>query len=173
MTVNPDELFPVVDPAGNVIGSATRSECHNGVSRPLHPVVHLHVCRDGMLYLQHRSPLKDIQPGRWDTSVGGHVDYGESVADALRRESREELELDIDGMEILAIPPYLFESPRERELINPHVVVISDGTEPSPDPDEISEGRFWSIPEIERAIGTGVLTPNFEQEFAIIKPFLK
>ena len=34
---------------------------------------------------------KDIQPGKWDTAVGGHVDYGESVEDALFRETREEL----------------------------------------------------------------------------------
>ena len=37
-----EELFPLVDPEGNVIGSATRRECHSG-SMLLHPVVHLHV----------------------------------------------------------------------------------------------------------------------------------
>ncbi len=35
-------MFPVVDTDGNVIGSATRGECHSG-SKILHPVVHL--CR--------------------------------------------------------------------------------------------------------------------------------
>lgn len=36
------ELFPIVDELGNIIGSATRGECHSG-SKLLHPVVHLHV----------------------------------------------------------------------------------------------------------------------------------
>ena len=47
----------------------------------LHPVVHLHVMREGgFLYLQKRAMDKDIQPGKWDTAVGGHVDFGEQDA---------------------------------------------------------------------------------------------
>ena len=80
-----EELFPLVDEDGNQIGKATRRECHSGTML-LHPVVHLHVFNaKGELYLQKRSTDKDIQPGKWDTSVGGHVDYGETVENALKR----------------------------------------------------------------------------------------
>ena len=86
---NSEEVFPVVDEAGNVIGKATRGECHSG-SKLLHPVVHLHVFdAEGRLFLQHRPEWKDIQPGKWDTAVGGHVDFGENVGIALKREARE------------------------------------------------------------------------------------
>jgi len=30
---------------------------------------------------------------------------------------------------------------------------------------EVDEGRFWSRPEIEHNIDTGVVTPNFEYEY--------
>lgn len=91
MRDNQNELLPVVTPQGEVVGCATRGECH-GEKRPLHPVVHLHVFNgEGKLYLQLRPRWKDIQPGKWDTAVGGHVDYGEETTDALRREVREEL----------------------------------------------------------------------------------
>ena len=51
---NGSELFPVVDPSGVVVGSATRGECHGG-SMLLHPVVHLHLFNSrGELYLQKR-----------------------------------------------------------------------------------------------------------------------
>ena len=168
-----DEIFPLVDNDGNVIGKATRRECHGG-SMLLHPVVHLHVVIPGQgVYLQQRNHDKDIQPDKWDTSVGGHVDYGESIAMALSRESREELGLNIDEMEVVALQPYVFQSDRERELINPFIGIISSDTDPKPDPSEIQDGRFWSFDEIHEAIGTGVLTPNFEQEFVRIEQFLR
>ena len=88
-----EEYFPLVDETGAVIGKATRRECHSG-SFLLHPVVHLHVFDNkGRLYLQKRALNKDIQPGKWDTSVGGHMDPGETVEQALFREAGEELGL--------------------------------------------------------------------------------
>ena len=84
-------MFPIVDEQGNIINAATRGECHNG-SKLLHPVVHLHVFNSkGEIYLQKRPDWKDIQPGKWDTAVGGHVNLGESIEIALRREVKEEL----------------------------------------------------------------------------------
>ena len=88
---NNNELFPIVDEDGKVMGSATRGECHSG-SHLLHPVVHLHVFNsNGDIYLQRRPDWKDIQPGKWDTAVGGHVNYGETPDEALHREVLEEL----------------------------------------------------------------------------------
>ncbi len=156
------ELFPLVDPQGNVIGSATRAECHSG-SRLLHPVVHLHVFNpDGDVYLQKRSALKRIQPGRWDTSVGGHVDFGETIDQALRREVREEIGLvDFEPVHLFS---YVYDSSVESELVNAYYTVTSR-TGFDFDPVEIDDGRFWTVAEVMASMGQGVLTPNFEQEF--------
>ena len=160
MMDNALERLPLVDEDGNVVGSATRGECHGG-TRPLHPVVHLHVLNGvGELYLQKRPEWKDIQPGRWDTAVGGHVDYGEDVATALRREVREEL--GIEAVETRFVTRYVFESERERELVNVFVATYDGEVRPT---EELDGGRFWTMDEIRGAIGRGVLTPNFEQEF--------
>ena len=112
---NNKEIFPVVDECGNVVGKATRGECHGG-SMLLHPVVHLHLFdSSGRIYLQQRPLWKDIQPGKWDTAVGGHIDYGEMVEEALLRETREELGL--TGLSVTFLLKYVFESERERELV--------------------------------------------------------
>lgn len=168
------EIFPVVDSEGRVIGSATRGECHDGHSMLLHPVVHLHVVSKdrGSILLQRRSMSKDIQPGRWDTAVGGHVDYGESVAHALMREAREEL--GIDASEAIPLCRYEWQSAREHELVNVNMLVVDpEEFTVIPDPDEVDEARFWTLGEIEEARCRDILTPNFEQEFARILPLLQ
>jgi isopentenyldiphosphate isomerase len=160
MKDNADEMFPVVDEDGQIVGAATRGECHGG-SKLLHPVVHLHVFNSkGELYLQRRPAWKDIQPGKWDTAVGGHVDLGENVERALRREVREEL--GITDFQPVVITHYVFESAREKELVYVHKTVYDGPVKPS---EELDGGRFWSIDEIERNMGKGLFTPNFENEF--------
>ena len=130
------EIFPIVNEEGEVVGSATRKECHSG-SFLLHPVVHLHVFNTkGELYLQKRAENKDVQPGKWDTSVGGHVDFGEEVETALLREVGEELGI-IDFQPKFAFR-YVFQSNVEKELVN-SFYTIYDG-EIYPDESEISEG---------------------------------
>lgn len=160
MQDNNQELLPLVDEAGRVIGKATRGECHDG-SKLLHPVVHLHVFDSaGRLYLQQRPLWKDIQPGKWDTAVGGHVDYGEDIAEALLRETREELGIESFTPQFLL--RYVFESERDRELVHVYRTTYDGGIRPTA---ELDGGRFWTISEIREAMGKGVLTPNFEQEF--------
>ena len=161
MSDNSEELFPVVADDGSVIGSATRGECHSG-SRLLHPVVHLHVFNSrGEVYLQRRPDWKDIQPGKWDTSVGGHIDYGETPDQALVREVREEL--GITDFQPQFVDKYIFESTRERELV--YVSRATYDGPVCPSNEELDGGRFWTIYEILAAIGKGILTPNFESEF--------
>ncbi len=158
---NQQEIFPIVDEDGKVTGSATRGECHSG-SKLLHPVVHLHVFNArGDIYLQRRPDWKDIQPGKWDTAVGGHVDYGESPEEALCREVNEEL--GITCFSPTLIDKYVFESQRERELVYVNRTVYDGEIHPSAE--ELDGGRFWTMQEIHEAMGKNILTPNFESEF--------
>ena len=167
-----DELFPVVDSSGNVIGSASRKECHSGTFL-LHPVIHLHVFDVfGKLFLQHRSLSKDIQPGKWDTSVGGHIDFGETVEEALAREAREELGLSLTTT--VPLYTYIHRSDKEAEYVNTFATVCNP-TEITIDYNEISEGLFFEMQTIESLLQTGCFTPNFELEFQRLKeqlPFI-
>ena len=159
------EYFPIVQPNGLVTGRSTRAYCHGG-DKPLHPVIHIHIMdRFSRIYLQKRSMRKDIQPGKWDTAVGGHVSYGESILEAVYREAYEELKF----MEFnpIHIETYEFESSVEREMVNEFAAIGS--YELHPDLDEVDEGRWWDLEDIDSNIGKGIFTPNFESEFQMIR----
>ena len=162
------EMFQLVDAAGRPLGSAERAACH-GNPALIHAVVHLHVLdRSGRLYLQRRSHTKDTNPGRWDTSVGGHVAAGEPVADALAREAREELGIDATGARPLFT--YLYRSRFESEYA--HCYALAYDGPFAIDPVEIAEGRFFSFAEITAMVGTGTLTPMFEHELPMLRQAL-
>ena len=158
---NQKELFPIVDQEGHVIGHITRGQAHDG-SKILHPVVHLHVFNSaGDLFLQKRPEWKDIQPGKWDTATGGHVDWGEDVETALHREVKEEL--GIVDFEAHFLGKYVFEGKRERELV---YVFKTDYDEAiHPNEEELDGGRFFPKEEIMSLLGRGAFTPNFEDEY--------
>ena len=156
-----EEILPVVDETGTVTGRTLRSYAHGG-AKPLHPVVHLHVInRYGEIYLQKRSMSKKLLPGYWDTAVGGHVSYGESIREALFREASEELgQFEFNP---IYLQTYVFESDIERELVN--VFAAVGNFDLNPVNEEVDEGRWWSEKAILKAIGKGILTPNFEGEY--------
>ena len=169
MMVQAGEMLPVIRENGIVYAQATRKYCHGG-SFLLHPVVHLHIInRTAELYLQKRSMKKDLLPGRWDTAVGGHVDYGEYLSEALHREAGEEL--GFYDFNPLYLGSYVFQSNIEREMINIFAAVGNFTLHP--DEDEVEEGRYWPLDEIEANIGKDVFTPNFEGEFRRIRKSLE
>ena len=154
------EYFDIIDESCNIIGKATRKKCHGDTSLA-HRVVHVLVFNsNGELFLQKRSLNKDIQQGKWDTSVGGHVNLGECFDDAVYRELGEELGINAD---VQHLNDYWMRNSIETEYVRTYICV-HDG-EIKFDPIEIDDGRFWRIEEIEENLGTGIFTPNFEQEF--------
>lgn len=162
------EFFPVIEPNGMVVGRALRQYCHGG-EKPLHPVIHIHIIdRYSKIYLQKRSMKKDIQPGKWDTAVGGHVSYGESLIEAVYREASEEL--GFTDFNPIFLEAYQFESEIEKEMV--HVFAAVGHYELNPDHDEVDEGRWWHVDEIDSNLEQGIFTPNFESEYKMIRSSL-
>lgn len=161
------ELFDIVDDDDRVIGTARRDQCH-GDPGLVHRAVHVLVINaKGDMLLQKRSTLKDIQPGKWDTSVGGHLEPGESYRDAALREMVEELRL--RGLPLTFLYRSRIRNRVESENIATFLTCY-DGTV-AWNRQEIDAVRYWPADEIDSTVGTGVFTPNFEEEWAMFKAF--
>ena len=159
---DPTEIFELYDANDyRVVGRATRGECHADRSL-IHAVARIHVWdAQGRLLLQLRSASKDIQPGKWDMAVGGHLLPGEEAEAAARREMREEL--GVEAGELVFLHRFLMRSPVESEWVTTYSTVHPGPF--SPDPGEIAEVRFWTCAEIDAALGTGALSPALEDEY--------
>ena len=155
------ELLDIVDRLGRVIGQAPRLVCHGDPSL-IHQAVHVQVFdREGRLFLQKRSAAKDIQPGKWDSSVGGHLQLGEAPLQGAHRELAEEL--GVRALRLEKAYEYFWESPVETELVRTFVTLHEGPFQLQAS--EIDEGRFWTLDEIEAALPTGIATPQFAFEF--------
>lgn len=144
-----------------VVGRATRGECH-GNPALVHAVARVQIFdQQDRILLQLRSAAKDIQPGKWDTAVGGHLLPGEDSETAARREMAEELGVAAGKLEFSH--RFLWRTPIESEWVTTYRAI--HGGPFFPDPAEIAGLRFWTRAEIAAALGTGQLTPAFEDEF--------
>ena len=158
-----DEILEVVDEKGNVLKLAKRSEIHADPSL-IHRVVHVLIFdKKGRLLLQKRSLNKDVAPGKWDTSVGGHVNPGEDILEAAKREMKEEL--GISDCRLDYMYAYLFSNHVESELVSTFSCIYNGKF--FFNKDEIDEIAFWNIKKIKENLGKKVFSGHFEKEISV------
>lgn len=101
----------------------------------------------GRIYVQRRSLTRAVFPGCWDL-VGGHVEPGEEVVEALARELREET-----GWSLAEVGPVVEVLDWEaggvaRSEVDFLVTVSGDLARPRLEPDKHSEGRWLAADEL-------------------------
>jgi len=159
------EILDIVDEEDRVITQAPRSEIH-GNPALLHRVVHVLVFDSrGRIFLQKRADNRPVQPGKWDTSMGGHVAAGENPEKAALRELSEELGIP-SPIHLTFLHKYRHSNDYESELVSTWITLWDGGFQLQKS--EISEGRFWELKEIDLLAATaenpGLFTPNFLDE---------
>ncbi|MCL1821268.1 MAG: NUDIX domain-containing protein [Prolixibacteraceae bacterium] len=161
-----EEWVPLVNDEGAIIGKAPRLAVHRG-EKMLHPVVHLHIINTKKQILLQKRPLnKEMQPGKWDTAVGGHIVWGESIETALKREAEEETGLTQFQAKLLYV--YRWETDVEAEQVYCFITYVYNFVSNPQLKDEIDELRFWSKAEIRKNLGKSIFTSNFEHEFDLM-----
>jgi len=92
--INKDELLFVVDENNNPVAPKPRQEVHaNGY---WHRVAHIWIINNKKEFLcEKRSLLKDMFPGYWEPSFGGHMAPNVEYLDCAKSELKEEIGIDM------------------------------------------------------------------------------
>ncbi len=147
------EYFDVLNEYGEFTGEvATREECHE--KGLWHRAIYAFIFNEnGEVLLQKRSKKKKLWPNLWDITAGGHVLAGEFGMQALIREIKEELGIDIKENEI----KYLVGSTSSNtkgKIINNHfnecyiVTKNIDISQLDLQEEEVSDARWFTKEEI-------------------------
>jgi len=142
------EFLPVVNEEGEIIGKASREECHRN-PKLIYPIIRLHLFnKENQLLLQRRSKKSNIEPNKWDAAVAGHIKYGEEIDKAVIRETKEELNIEIKEFQLLH--KRLFRAETSTALM--FIFIGSIEKLPNANLNEVEEVKFYSITEIKKLI---------------------
>jgi len=118
--------------------------------------------RNGKIFIARRAATKTTFPNRFELP-GGHVDPGETLEDALIREMREELELDITVGAVVDAFTYESEDMFKVEIV--YLCKIKDDQEPVLHQDDHSEAKWIRSDEV------GLMEKDDEETIALRKAF--
>lgn len=94
-----EEMVDIINDNDEVVGRSTINEAYR--EHTPHRIVHVLIFNPaGDMALQLRSKTKSFCPNHWSTTAAGHVDSGETYLEAARRETIEEVGIDVSLTEI-------------------------------------------------------------------------
>ena len=133
------EWLDLVNERDEVVGRVTRAEAWQK-RLPVRVINAFLVNSRGELWIPRRTLSKTMFPGCLDMSVGGHVESGEDYLSCFKRETREELNLNVDALEWREIAAF---SPFETNLSAfMRVYEIRSDTAPAYNPQDFSGGEW-------------------------------
>lgn len=172
------QLLILMSDDGKHIGTETREECHKGLGKRHWGYILLLKYPDNRYIFSRRSNTKSCGANLWDASVVSHVISGETLFQAIRRRTPEELGV-TDISEMNDIGGFVYTAPYGKWSENEYCSVVLGMTNqmPDPNPKEISETKLLTIDQIvndikrDESIYAPWLVMPFEKFLKQIKDF--
>ena len=102
------------------------------------------VDNQGRLFLARRGPAAKNERGLWEFP-GGSVEFGETMADALRREMREEFGIEIAVGKLLDVVDHILKEEKQHWISPSFLCTISAGEPRIMEPEKCAE-IGWFLP---------------------------
>jgi NADH pyrophosphatase NudC (nudix superfamily) len=158
----------VVDIEGNVIGKATREECHRN-PKLIYPVIRMHLINNNkQILLQKRSLKSDIEAGKWDAAVAGHIRYNEDIEKAVYREAMEEINFKPEFLDLLE--KRVFKAPNSTALM--FIFITQSNQEITPNKKEVEDARFYTFNQVLQLQKENKISVGLQQELKILQGIL-
>lgn len=143
-----------------------------------HKSVHVWILNDkGEILLQYRCPEKKLYPDTWDCSFAGHISAGEDSIQAVQREGKEEIGIDVDLEKLEFILTnrecIKYGDINSNEFVDIFILRQNfDLTTVKFQKEEVSDAIFVSIEEFFNLMDTNKLLPH-KIEYMVLKEYLK
>lgn len=162
-----EKWLPVVDDTGNIIGKVAQSVSLEEPGKFLHPLIRVIVVCNGMLFLKPRGKGCAFEKGKIDIPFEILLDFGKNIDDTL--EERRRRLSDVKDKPDFIIK-YRHENSEGKWLVLLYKIEISDIKQIYPA--DLSEGKLWTMKQINENLGESYFSNIFEEEFEMFSRIL-
>ena len=124
------------------------------------------IVRNDKIFVAKRAETKNIFPDRFEL-VGGHIDLGETPEQALIREVKEEIDLDVTIGALVGAFTFYLDGEFKIELA--YMCYPTDETEPTLNPADHSQSHWIARDELDKFEKENEETELLRQAFKMIK----
>lgn len=170
------EMIDEYNKIGEKIGVVDKEIAHrDGL---WHKAIHVWIINDNNeILLQYRCSEKKLYPNLWDCSFAGHIGAGESSIEALVREGKEELGIDVDLQKLefvmTSVEKVIYEKIVSNEFEDVYILRQNvDLDKIVFQKEEVSDAKYVPLKEFFEFVKRGDVVPH-EIEYMVLKEILK
>lgn len=148
-----DELLDIVDHNDCVVGQLPRGQIYAQKSHHFR-VINAFIMNDrGLVWIPVRSAHKKLFPSCLDASVGGHVAAGESYEQAFKRETHEEVNIDVEQVSYEMVAKL---TPQEHGVSAfMHLYIIRTNATPAYNTNDFASASWISLDDLQQRLQQG------------------
>ncbi len=104
--------------------------------------------KDGKVFLAHRGPKAKNERNTWEIPGGG-VEFGETFENALKREIKEEIGVEIEIVELLGICDHIIPDEKQHWVSPTYICKIIKGEPKILEPEKCDQIGWFTLKETE------------------------
>lgn len=107
------------------------------------------VGKDGKILLAKRGSKARNEHGKWEFPGGG-IEFGDTMAETIKRELKEELDIEVELLQHLPPIDHILPSENQHWVTSMFIAKIINGTPKIMEPEKCDEIGWFSIEELEQ-----------------------